>query len=103
MRLSHFLLSILDTSKWQQMFKYLFGITLCRNGAEGCLSMLFCGKMKDGLASIFCSGFVPTLKILASCVIVATGAIIKAMEIVIKTTVITTITTTSNTNNVFLF
>lgn len=59
--------------------------------------------MKDCLASMSCSGFVPLLKILASPVTVTTVAIIKAKEMVIKITVITTINTTSNTNNVFLF
>lgn len=84
MRLSNFFLSIPETSKWQQIFKYLFGISLSRNRAEGYLSMPFCGKMKDCLASMSCSGFVPMLKILTSGVIAETVTIIKVTEIVIK-------------------
>lgn len=102
MRLSNFLLSIPETAKWHQIFTYLFGISLSRNGAEGCLSMLFCVKMKDGLASVSCSGFLPMLKILASHVIAATETIIKVTEIVIKITIITTITSSININDVFL-
>lgn len=66
------------------MFKYLFGISLSRNKAERCLSMLFCGKMKDCLASMSCSGFVPMLKILASGVLAETETIIKVIEVVTK-------------------
>lgn len=65
-------------------------------------SMLFCVKMKDCLASMSCSGFLPMLKILASHVIAATETIIKVTEIVIKITIIT-ITTSININDVFLF
>lgn len=65
--------------------------------------MLFCGKMKDILASMSCSGFVPILEILASHEITATVTIIKVIEIVIKITVTTIATTTTNTNNAFLF
>lgn len=66
-------------------------------------SMLFCVKMKDCLASTSCSGFLPMLKILASYVIAATETIIKVTEIAIKITIITTITTSININDVFLF
>lgn len=63
MRLSNFLFSVPEISKWQQAFTHLSGISLSGNRAEECFSMLFCGKMEVCLASMSCSGFVPMLKI----------------------------------------